>query len=68
MGGPGGFYEIVQTDKPTLNYNIYQFLPGYNSIGFNADQVGRHMLYYVVNNQPSDVVVIDVFAPELIQQ
>jgi hypothetical protein len=29
---------------------------------FNAGQVGRHTLYFVVNNQPSNVVVVDVFA------
>jgi hypothetical protein len=31
-------------------------------MNFNADKVGRHMLYFVVNNQPSNVVVVDVFA------
>jgi hypothetical protein len=31
-------------------------------MNFNADQIGRHMLYFVVNNQPSNVVVVDVFA------
>jgi hypothetical protein len=30
-------------------------------MNFNADKVGRHMLYFVVNNQPSNVVVVDVF-------
>jgi hypothetical protein len=30
-------------------------------MNFYADQVGRHMLYFVVNNQPSNVVVVDVF-------
>jgi len=29
---------------------------------FTATQIGRHMLYFVVANQPSNVVVIDVFA------
>jgi hypothetical protein len=29
---------------------------------FNAGQVGRHTLYFVVDNQPSNVVVVDVFA------
>jgi hypothetical protein len=32
-------------------------------MNFYADQVGRHMLYFVVNNQPSNVVVVDVLAP-----
>jgi hypothetical protein len=62
VGGPAGFYEIVQTDTNTIKYNTYQFNPGYNTMNFNADQVGRHMLYFVVNNQPSNVVVVDVFA------
>jgi hypothetical protein len=61
VGGPAGFYEIVQTDTNTVKYNTYQFNAGYNTMSFNADQVGRHMLYFVVNNQPSNVVVVDVF-------
>ena len=62
VGGPAGFYEIVQTDTSTVKYNIYQFNPGYNTMNFQAGQVGRHMLYFVVNNQPSNVVIVDVFA------
>ena len=62
VGGPAGFYEIVQTDTNNVKYNTYQFNPGYNTMNFHADQVGRHMLYFVVNNQPSNVVVVDVFA------
>jgi hypothetical protein len=31
-------------------------------MNFNADQVGRHILLFVVNNQPSNVVIVDVFA------
>lgn len=62
VGGSGGVYEIVQTDTNALKYNIYQFNQGYNTMDYNADQVGRHMLYFVLNNQPSNVVIIDVFA------
>jgi hypothetical protein len=62
VGGPAGFYEIVQTDTNNVKYNTYQFNPGYNTMNFAADQVGRHMLYFVVNNQPSNVVIVDVFA------
>ena len=29
---------------------------------FRADRIGRHLLYLVADNQPSNVVVIDVFA------
>jgi hypothetical protein len=60
--GPAGFYEMTQTDTTSSKYNTYQFNQGYNTMNFNADQVGRHMLYFVVNNQPSNVVVVDVFA------
>jgi hypothetical protein len=62
VGGSAGFYEIVQTDTTAPKYTIYQFYPGYNTMYFNADQMGRHILLYVVNNQPSNVVIVDVFA------
>ncbi len=62
VGGAAGFYEIVQTDTSVIKYSTYQFNQGYNTMNFNADKVGRHMLYFVVNNQPSNVVVVDVFA------
>ena len=53
---------MIQTDTTSSKYKTYQFNQGYNTMNFNADQVGRHMLYFVVNNQPSNVVVVDVFA------
>ena len=61
-GGSAGFYEMVQTSTTSPKYNTYQFNPGYNTMNFNADQVGRHILLFVVNNQPSNVVIVDVFA------
>ena len=60
--GPAGFYEMIQTGTTSSKYSTYQFNQGYNTMNFKADQVGRHMLYFVVNNQPSNVVVVDVFA------
>ncbi|MGB5100311.1 MAG: hypothetical protein WBN94_06905 [Methanothrix sp.] len=60
--GPAGFYETIQTDTTNPKYKTYQFNQGYNTMNFNAEQVGRHMLYFVVNNQPSNVVVVDVLA------
>jgi hypothetical protein len=62
VGGPAGFYEMIQTDKSTSQYKTYQFNQGYNTMNFQADKVGRHTLYFVVNNQPSNVVVVDVFS------
>jgi hypothetical protein len=61
-GGQAGFYEIVQNDAKTLTYQTYQFYPGYNTMNFPANRVGRHILLYVVNNQPSNAVIVDVFA------
>ncbi len=61
-GGSGGFYQTVQTETASLNSKTYQFYDGYNSMIFRADRIGRHLLYLVADNQPSNVVVIDVFA------
>ena len=62
VGGTAGFYETVQTDTASSKYMTYQFSSGYNSMSYYADSVGRHMLYFVVNSQPSNVVIVDVFA------
>ena len=62
VGGAAGFYDVGQTDKTISKYMTYQFNPRYNTMNYQAAQVGRHMLYFVVNNQPSNVVVVDVFA------
>ena len=61
-GGSGGFYHTVQTETASLSSKTYQFYDGYNSMIFRADRIGRHLLYLVADNQPSNVVVIDVFA------
>jgi len=62
VAGPAGFYETTQTDTTSSEYKTYQFSQGYNTMNFNADQVGRHMLYFVVNSQPSNVVIVDVLS------
>jgi hypothetical protein len=61
-GVSGGFYQTVQTETASLSSKTYQFYDGYNSMIFRADRIGRHLLYLVADNQPSNVVVIDVFA------
>ncbi len=63
VAGPAGFYEMTQTDTISSKYNPYQFNEGYNTMNFYADQVGRHMLNFVVNSQPSNTVIVDVLAP-----
>ena len=64
VGGTGGFYEIIQNNTTSLKYKTYQFYQGYNTMDYATDQIGRHMLYFVVDNQPSNVVVADVFSQD----
>lgn len=52
------FYEIYP-DK-SVHYDQYNEFPGYNRIAFHADTVGRHILFFVSDSRPSNVVVIDV--------
>jgi hypothetical protein len=57
-GGSAEFYEIYpngDVDKDTT-----YFWPGYTRISFQADAVGRYILLFIVNNQPSNAVIIDV--------
>jgi len=62
--GPAGFYEMIQTGTTSSKYSTYQFNEGYNTMNYKAEEVGRHMLYFVVNSQPSNVVIVDVFSQE----
>jgi hypothetical protein len=61
-GGVGSFFKLIQTNAVSTDYKTAQFYPGYSSMSFIAGQTGRHMLYYVVNNQPSNLVIVDVFS------
>jgi plastocyanin len=58
-GGQGYLYEVYPDS--TLDKNGYYFYP-YNQIGFYADQVGEHQLFFNIDGQPSNVIVIDVIA------
>ena len=62
LGGTGGFFESITNGTNAQRSRIYQFHQGYNSMKYRADEMGRHMLYFVVDNQPSNVIIIDVFA------
>ena len=55
--GYGTLYEIYPDGS--LDVNGYYFYP-YNKIGFYADQVGQHQLFFNIGGQPSNVIVIDV--------
>ena len=56
-GGYGYLYEIYPDGN--LDMNSYYFNP-YNQIGFYADEVGQHQLFFNIAGQPSNVIVIDV--------
>ena len=60
VGGIGQFYKLFQTNNVSIEHKTYQFNPGKNEMVFKAEKVGRYMLYFVVNNQPSNVVIVDV--------
>lgn len=62
LGGRGEFFESISNGTTFQRSGIYQFHAGYNSMKYRADEIGRHMLYFVVDNQPSNVIIIDVFA------
>ncbi len=61
-GGQADYYEIVQTDSLNITSKRVNFYPGYNSISFVTDKVGRHILLFVQNNQPSQAVIVDVIS------
>lgn len=68
LGGTGGFFESITNGTNAQRSRIYQFHQGYSSMKYRADETGRHMLYFVVDNQPSNVIIIDVFAQALSSQ
>ncbi|MDF0590520.1 hypothetical protein [Candidatus Methanocrinis natronophilus] len=56
-GGAADFYEI----SPSSGARVTQHAFGkYNRLGFFAGEVGRYVLFFVADNLPSNVVVIDV--------
>jgi hypothetical protein len=57
-GGNGYLYEIAPDGK--LTKNSFYFYPGNNHIGFFADKTGQHILLFVIGNQVSNAIVIDV--------
>ena len=64
-GGNGTLYEIYPGGTTSMStYDFFQ----YNSIGFYADRLGRHALFFVMDNQASDPVIIDVVGGGATQQ
>ena len=69
VGGQADYYEILQTDALNITSKRVNFYSGYNSLNFMADKVGRHLLLFVLNNQPSNSIIVDVIrqAPPAVQ-
>lgn len=61
-GGQADYYEIIQTNSMNITSKRMNFYSGYNSLNFKADKVGRHILLFVLNNQPSNSIIVDVIA------
>ncbi len=61
-GGKADYYEITQTDALTITSKQVNFYAGYNSLNYMADKVGRHVLLFVQNNQPSNSIIVDVIS------
>jgi hypothetical protein len=58
IGGEAYFYEIYPNGQK-LEASRYYFSP-YNRIHFDADTEGQHVLLFVIDNQASNSVIIDV--------
>jgi hypothetical protein len=60
--GPGTFYQIFPSGG--LDQNGF-FLYPFSAVNFYAEDVGQHFIFFVKDNVPSNVVIIDVqpFAP-----
>ncbi len=60
--GTGTFYQVFPSGG--LDQNSF-FLYPFSAVDFYADDVGQHLIFFVKDNVPSNVVVIDVqpFAP-----
>jgi hypothetical protein len=57
-GGNGYLYEIAPNGR--LTKNSFYFYPGNSQIGFYADNIGQHILLFVIGGQVSNAIVIDV--------
>jgi hypothetical protein len=57
-GGDGYLYEIYPDGK--LSKNDFYFYPGSSQISFYADSIGQHILLFVIGNQVSNAIVMDV--------
>ena len=62
VGGQADYYWMLQSNSLNITSKRLDLYPGYNSLNFKADEVGRHILLFVLNNQPSNAIIIDVIS------
>jgi hypothetical protein len=67
--GGNGYLNEIYPDGRLLRNNYYYF-PGYNKIGFYADTIGQHILLFAIDDQVSNVIVVNVvgYQPPVYQQ
>lgn len=63
-GGSADLYRIFYSSG-NVSHKGYRLLPGYYIMNLSADELGRTMLIFAVDNQPSNAVMIDVLPPEV---
>ncbi len=56
-GGSGNLYEIYPSGS--LGTSSFYFY-AYNELDFYADEAGQHLLFFNIDGQPSNVIVIEV--------
>jgi len=61
-GGKADYYQIHETGVQKITAKQVNFFAGYNSLNFLADKMGRHIILFVLNNQPSNAIIIDVIS------
>lgn len=67
--GEAELYEIIRTGSTSASVTskLYHLYAGYNALGMSEETVGRHILLFVLNHQPSNAVILDVVRPEPVQ-
>lgn len=58
LGGSGYLYEI--NPNGLLSKDSFYLFPGSSQIGFYADTIGQHILLFIIDNQVSNSLVINV--------
>ena len=61
-GGQADYYEIYQSDTLGITGKSLTLFSGYSSVDFAPQKAGRYILLFVLNNQPSNAVIVDVIS------